>query len=56
MATIERIEPAYVPWSPSASGFTTEDEDYTGRHRKPEHARSLFSVRRMFYAARHARR
>ena len=55
MATIDRLEPAYVPWSPSASGFTTEDEEYVGKHRAP--AKALrFALRKLFYAARHARR
>jgi hypothetical protein len=56
MATVERIEPAYVPWSPSASGFATEDADeYVGRHRAPGRM-MRFAVRKLFYLARHARR
>jgi hypothetical protein len=58
MATIDRIEPAYTPWSPSTTGFgSTTDEAtdvYTGKHRRPEHARA-FSFIRMFYSARHRR-
>lgn len=55
MATIDRIEPAYAPWSPSASGFTAADEDsYTGRHRQA--SGRVFSVRRLFHTARHRRR
>lgn len=54
MATIERVEPAYVPWSPSASGFAT-DEAYVGKHRAPVRA-MRFAVRKLFYVARHARR
>ena len=29
MATIDRIEPAYTPWSPSTAGFPAT-EDYVG--------------------------
>ncbi|MFN2561204.1 MAG: hypothetical protein ABR571_07915 [Jatrophihabitans sp.] len=54
MATLDRIEPAYTPWTPSAAGLATEDETYTGRHRKPG-SRSL-SLMRMFYAPRHRSR
>jgi hypothetical protein len=54
MATLDRIEPAYTPWTPSAAGLVTEDEDYTGRHRKPG-IRSL-SLLRMFYTPRHRSR
>jgi hypothetical protein len=51
MATLDRIEPAYKPWSPSAAGLVTDDEAYVGRHRRPG-ARSL-SLLRMFYTPRH---
>ena len=54
MATVERIEPAYKAWTPSASGIVTEDEEYVGRHRTPNRAR-IFSFVRMFYTARHRR-
>ena len=55
MATIDRIEPAYVPWSPTASGFATEDaEDYIGKHRKPGSRR--WALHKLFYVAKHARR
>jgi hypothetical protein len=54
MATLDRIEPAYTPWTPSAAGLVTDDETYVGRHRKP-HARAL-SLRAMFYTARHRAR
>ena len=54
MATVDRLEPGYVPWSPSASGFVTEDEVYAGRHRAPGSVR--FALRRLFYVARHVRR
>ncbi len=54
MATLDRIEPAYTPWSPSSSGIgVLDDEEYIGRHRKPS-GRAL-SIRRMFYTARHRR-
>jgi hypothetical protein len=54
MATIDRLEPAYVPWSPSASGFANEDTEYVGKHRAPRALR--FALRKLFYVARHARR
>jgi hypothetical protein len=55
LATIDRIQPAYRPWSPSATGIgVTEDEAYTGRHRKTGMRR--LGLLRMFYAARHLRR
>ena len=55
MATIDRIDPAYAPWSPSTAGYTaTEDEEYVGRHRRMVARR--FSFVRMFYSARHRRR
>lgn len=54
MATIDRIEPAFTPWTPSAAGLVTEDDAYTGRHRKPG-LRTL-SPLRMLYRARHRRR
>jgi hypothetical protein len=57
MATIDRIEPAYTPWSPSTSGFRTADEAakgaYVGKHRRPG-TRGL-NVLRMFYVGRHRR-
>jgi hypothetical protein len=54
MATLDRIEPARIPWTPSAAGLVTDDESYVGRHRKPG-GRGL-SLTRMFYFARHRRR
>jgi hypothetical protein len=52
MATLDRIEPAYAPWTPSAAGIGVTDEDvYVGRHRKP--TGRVLSLRRLFYAARH---
>jgi hypothetical protein len=54
MATLDRIEPAYTPWTPSAAGLVTEGERYVGKHRKPG-ARSL-SVLRMFYTGKHRTR
>jgi hypothetical protein len=53
MATLDRIEPAYTPWTPSAAGLVTEEE-YTGRHRKSG-VRGL-SLMRMFYIPRHRSR
>ena len=56
MATLQRIEPAYTAWTPSAAGLATdEDEEYTGRHRKPT-LRRTFSLHRIFYTARHRAR
>jgi hypothetical protein len=55
MATIERIDPAYTAWTPSAAGLVTEDEGYIGRHRAPDLARH-FSLRQLFYTARHRTR
>lgn len=54
MATLDRIDPAYPAWSPSAAGIATEDEDYIGRHRKLARGRG-FSLRQMFYTAKHRR-
>lgn len=51
MATLQRIEPAYTTWTPSAAGLVT-DEEYAGRHRRPTGVR-VFSLHRMFYTARH---
>jgi hypothetical protein len=51
MATLDRVEPAFTTWTPSTAGLVTEDEDYVGRHRKPQGR--TFSLHRMFYAARH---
>ncbi len=53
MATIERVEPAYTAWSPTAAGIATEGDEYVGRHRKTG-ARAL-SVVRMFYRGKHRR-
>lgn len=53
MATLDRIEPAYTPWTPSAAGLA-EEEEYVGKHRKPGIRRlSLFL---MFYQPRHRHR
>lgn len=54
MATIDRVQPAYTAWTPSAAGLATEDEIYVGRHRKPG-SRSR-SLRHMMYRARHRTR
>jgi hypothetical protein len=54
MATLDRIEPAYTPWTPSQAGLVTDDGEYIGKHRKPG-ARGM-SLRAMFYAARHRAR
>jgi hypothetical protein len=54
MATLDRIEPAYKPWTPSAAGIATEDEHYVGKHRRPGIRRlSMFAI---FYSAKHRRR
>jgi hypothetical protein len=54
MATLDRIEPAYTPWSPSAAGLVTDDETYVGKHRKP--GSRLLALRAMFYVGRHRAR
>jgi len=55
MATVDRVDPAYVPWSPSAAGFTSDadraTEEYIGKHRRPG-ARTL-GLMRMFYSGKH---
>jgi hypothetical protein len=54
MATLDRIEPAYTPWTPSSAGLVTEDdEEYVGKHRRSGIRRlSMFA---MFYTGRHRR-
>ena len=55
MATLDRIEPAYTPWTPSTAGLVTEDDEpYVGKHRKP--GGRFLSVFRMFYSPRHRAR
>lgn len=54
MATLDRIEPVYTPWSPSAAGLAIEDDEYVGKHRKPG-IRPL-GLLRMFYKPRHRAR
>ncbi|WP_375485506.1 hypothetical protein [uncultured Jatrophihabitans sp.] len=54
MATIDRIDSGYTAWTPSSAGLATDDETYTGRHRRPESSRAL-SLRRLFYMAKHRR-
>lgn len=54
MAILDRIDPAYTAWTPSASGLATEDDAYIGRHRRPGVKR--LSLIAMFYAARHRSR
>jgi hypothetical protein len=54
MATLDRIEPVYTPWTPSAAGLALEDELYIGKHRKPG-ARRL-AIFAMLYTAKHRRR
>jgi hypothetical protein len=51
MATIDRIDPAYTAWTPSAAGLATDEDEYVGRHRKD--AFRSFSLRKLFYVARH---
>jgi hypothetical protein len=53
MATLDRIEPGYTPWTPSAAGLDTDDARYVGRHRKAVVRR--MSLRAMVYRARHRR-
>lgn len=57
MAILDRFEPAYVPWTPSASGLgigAREGEKYVGRHRRA--SGRTFSLTRFFHLARHRRR
>ena len=54
MATIDRIGSGYTAWTPSSAGLATEDETYSGRHRKPDLGKT-FSFHRMFYRVRHGR-
>ncbi len=55
MTTLDRIDPAYRAWSPSAAGIATEeDEEYIGRHRRGRMRRLSFMA--MFYAGRHRSR
>jgi hypothetical protein len=53
MATLDRIEPTYTPWTPSTSGLIT-DEEYVGKHRRP--GGRGFSLTRMFYVPKHRAR
>jgi hypothetical protein len=54
MATLDRIEQTYTPWTPSAAGIGIVDEEYVGKHRKPGMRR--LSMLAMFYSAKHRRR
>jgi hypothetical protein len=54
MATLDRIQPAYTPWTPSSAGLALEDEDYIGKHRRP--GLRWFSMVAMFYSPKHRRR
>lgn len=57
MATLNRIEPAYSSWTSAASTLArreVEEEEYVGRHRKPE-GRRRWSMFAFFYRARHRR-
>jgi len=57
VATLDRIEPAYRAWNPSASGFAVPDEvadTYVGKHRRP--GGRGFALHRMFYTGRHRAR
>lgn len=57
MATLDRIEPAYTPWTPSAAGSGTESGTYVGRHRKHgRQSRRALSLLRMLYVPRHRAR
>jgi hypothetical protein len=50
VATLDRIEPAYTPWSPVAAGLGVIDT-YVGRHRRRgERRRSPLAL---FYVGRH---
>lgn len=51
MAVLDRIDPAYTAWTPSAAGIATEEETYEGRHRRGGIKR--LSLTAMFYSARH---
>ncbi|GAB2467892.1 hypothetical protein [Jatrophihabitans fulvus] len=55
MATLDRVDPRYTAWTPTAAGIATEeDEEYVGRHRRPVGARRL-SLTALFYSAKHRR-
>jgi hypothetical protein len=57
VATLDRIEPVFRPWTPSAAGMATEDEEYVGKHRKLGLAglgRPL-SILRLLYVGKHRR-
>jgi hypothetical protein len=54
MATLDRIEPAYTPWLPSAAGIGTDEDVYVGKHRKPGTRR--LSLTAMLYTGKHRRR
>ena len=56
MATLDRIEPVYTPWTPSAAGLAIEDEEYVGKHRKPGIGIRSLGLMRMFYKPRHRTR
>jgi hypothetical protein len=53
MATIDRIDPGFSAWTPSAAGLAAEEDEYVGRHRRPN-GRTL-SIMRMLYSPRHRR-
>jgi hypothetical protein len=51
VTTADRVDAInHRPWAPAT---VVVDDGYVGRHRKP--AIRWFSLRRMFYVARHAR-
>ncbi len=54
MTTLDRIDPAYTPWSPSAAGMATETDSYVGRHRRPGIRR--LGLATLFYSAKHRTR
>jgi hypothetical protein len=52
VTTADRIDPVHRAWAPTV--VVADEEQYLGKHRRPGARR--FSLRRMFYAARHLNR
>jgi hypothetical protein len=52
VTTADRIDPVYRTWVPTV--VVADEGKYLGKHRRP--AARMFSLHRMFYAARHLSR
>ncbi|MDQ2748121.1 MAG: hypothetical protein M3Y44_01080 [Actinomycetota bacterium] len=52
MTTADRIDPIYRAWAPTV--VVAGEGTYLGKHRRP--GARTFSLRRMFYIARHLNR